>query len=78
MGWSAISSKHHEDAWVHYVKYRFSHIDNLQPILDDMTWPEEIELLADEYGTGFPNYLLFANPKSFYFYDFDPDWLETH
>jgi hypothetical protein len=74
-GWSATSPKHHEDAWVHYIKHRFSHIDNLQPILDDMTWPEEIELLAGDYGTGFPNYLLFANPTSFYFYHFDTDWL---
>ena len=40
-----------------------------------MTWPEEIELFPSDYGTGFPNYLLFADKISFYFYDFDMDWL---
>jgi hypothetical protein len=74
-GWSATSPKHHEDAWVHYIKHRFSHIDNLQPILDDMTWPGEIEFFPSDYGTGFPNYLLFADTVSFYFYDFGMDWL---
>lgn len=74
-GWSASSSKHHEDARVHYIRHRFSHVDSLQSILDDMTWPKEIELLPSDYGTGFPNYLLFANPTSFYFYHFDMDRL---
>ena len=74
-GWSATSPLHHDDSWVHYIQHRFSHIDKLRPILDDMTWPEEIPLLASDYGPGFPQYLLFANAETFYFYKFDGDGL---
>lgn len=74
-GWSATSPNHHEDSWVHYIKHQFSHIENLQPILDDMTWPEEIKRLPEGYGPGFPEYLLLANSESFYFYLFDPECL---
>src|SRR5208282_4392924 len=66
---------YHEDSWVHYIKHQFSHIENLHPILDDMTWPEEVQLFVDEYGPGYPGYLLFANPTSFYFYVYDGDYL---
>jgi hypothetical protein len=74
-GWSAVSPGHHEDSWVHYIKHQFSHIENLHPILDDMTWPEEVKLFVDEYGPGYPGYLLFANTTSFYFYVYDGDYL---
>ena len=55
--------------------HQYPHIDKLQPILDDMTWPEEIQLLAGDYGPGSPGYLLFANAEAFYFYHFDGDAL---
>jgi hypothetical protein len=74
-GWSATSPLHHDDSWVHYIQHRFSHIDNLQPILDDMTWPEEISLFVGDYGSSCPDVLLFANAEAFYFYTFDGDAL---
>ncbi len=74
-GWSTTAPSHHEDSWVHYLKYRFSHIENLQPILDDMTWPEEVGLFPSGYGVGGPGYLLLANSKAFYFYYYDTEEL---
>ena len=70
-GWCATFPSHHEDAWVQYIRHQFPHIENLCPILDDMTWPEEIGLLAGDYGPGFPSYQLLANATTFYFYNFD-------
>lgn len=72
-GWSATSPEHHNDAWVKYIQHRFSHIENLVPILDDMTWPEEISSLPSEYGPGIPTFMLFANKDDFfvYYYEFD-------
>jgi hypothetical protein len=43
-GWSATWKSHQNDSWVKHVQYRFPHVKNLQPILDDMTWPEEVHL----------------------------------
>ena len=74
-GWSATSPLHHDDSWVHCIQYHFPHINNLRPILDDMTWPEEIPLLAGDYGSGSAEFLLFANAETFYFYKFDSDGL---
>jgi len=72
-GWSATSLKHHNDAWVKYIQHRFLQIKNLFPILDDMTWPEEISSLPSEYGPGVPFFILFANKDYFfiYYYEFD-------
>ena len=73
--WCATTSSHHEDAWVQYIRHQFPHVKNLRPILDDMTWPEEIKLLPGDYGPGFPEYQLLANATTFYFYNFDTDAL---
>jgi hypothetical protein len=70
-GWSATSPLHHNDSWIHYIRYHYPHINKLQPILDDMTWPEEIPLLAGDHGPGSPAYILFANLETFYIYEFD-------
>jgi hypothetical protein len=67
-GWGSTHPSHHNDSWVHYVKHRFPQVENLYPVLDDMTWPEEIDKLPDGYGPGEPGYFLLANVTSFYFY----------
>ena len=36
-----------------------------------MTWPEEIAVLPEGYGIGGPGYLLLADTKSFYFFEFE-------
>src|SRR5438046_692643 len=40
-----------------------------------MTWPEEVGLLAGDYWTAIPGFLLLANSTTFYIYDFDMDGL---
>lgn len=74
-GWSATSLTHHEDAWVQYIKHRFPHVVGLVPILDDLTWPEEVALFPEELGPGFAECFLLANATSFYFYHYEWDEL---
>ena len=74
-GWSATAPSHHEDSWMYCINYRFPHIENLKPVLDDMIWPEEIELFPSGYGAGGPGYLLLANLTTFYFYYYETEEL---
>jgi hypothetical protein len=67
-GWSATLRSHQEDPWVQYIRHRFPHIQNLYPILDDMTWLEEIDLLPLGYGPGAATFLLLANESYFFLY----------
>ena len=74
MGWSGTLPNHHDDDWMQYLRHRFSPPD-LVPILDDMTWPEEIAVLPPDYGVGGAMFALLANSTDFYFYEFDGDAL---
>ena len=75
MSWSATTPAHQDDDWVHYLRHQFT-LPGLVPILDDMTWPEEIAVLPEGYGIGGPAYLLLADATSFYFFEFEggPLW----
>jgi hypothetical protein len=73
--WSATWKSHQNDSWVKHVQYRFPHVKNLRPILDDMTWPEEVHLFPAGYGPQYPMYMLFANEESFYLYFCELDGL---
>lgn len=44
-GWSAINNEYANDSWVHYLQNLFPHIEGLTPILDWLTWLEELEHL---------------------------------
>jgi hypothetical protein len=52
---------------------------NLIPVLDEMTWPEEIAVLPPDYHVGGgptpATFLLLADVTNFYFYEFDGDAL---
>ena len=74
-GWSATHPSHHEDSWIQCIRHRFPSIENIHPILDDMTWPEEIDRFPSGYGAGGPGYLLLANSTAFYFYYYDTEEL---
>jgi len=73
-GWSATIPSHHNDAWVHYLRHVFT-LPDLTPVLDDMTWEEEVKLLPYGYGIGGPRYLLFIDSAGYYFYAFEMDEL---
>src|SRR5271170_987922 len=49
MGWSGTLPAHHNDAWMQYLRHRFS-LPDLVPILDDVTWPEEVAMLPLGYN----------------------------
>jgi len=70
MSWSATTPAHHEDDWVLYIRHEFT-LPGLVPILDDMTWPEEIAVLPQGYGIGGPRFLLLADATNFYFYEYE-------
>ena len=71
-GWAATSKPHRNDAWVKYVRHVFGKND-LVPILDEMTWPEEIDRLPGDWSPGDPRLILFANRSYFYVYDYELD-----
>jgi hypothetical protein len=74
-GWSATAPSHHNDSWVQYIKHQYSHIENLCPVLDSMTWPEEVEHYPSGLGPGHPGNFLLATKTAFYYYHYDPDYL---
>ena len=73
-GWSGTLSTHHDDAWMQYLRNRFSLLD-LVPILDDMTWSEEVAMLPLGYNVTGPEFALLSDRTNFYFYEFDADGL---
>lgn len=73
-GWSATTPSHHEDSWVHYLRHQYM-IPDLVPILDDMTWAEDIQLLPPGYGAGRPWFELLADSKTFYVFDIESNAL---
>ena len=74
-GWSATSPPHHNDSWSQYIKHQYPHIENLSPILDDMTWTEEVGRYPSGMFPGDPRCFLLANRTAFYFYHRDPEYL---
>ena len=70
LGWSATTPAHYDDDWVHYLRHQFT-LPGLIPILDDMTWPEEIAVLPAGYGIASPLDLLLADSTNFYFFEYD-------
>ena len=46
-------------------------LPDLVPIFDDMTWPEDIQLLPHDYGIGRPQFVLLADSKTFYVFNLD-------
>jgi len=57
---------HHDDAWVHYLRH-----PDLVPILDDLTWPEDIALFPEGYGLRRPWFQLLADSNAFFFFDIE-------
>jgi len=69
-GLSATTPAHHNDSWVHYLRHLYM-LPHLVPILDEMTWPEDIQLLPHVYGIGTSQFTLLADSDMFYFFNLD-------
>jgi hypothetical protein len=67
-GWSATYPEHMIDSWVEY--FRICHPNlNLVPILDSMTYVEELALLPEGMRPIRPQFFLLANEDSYFVYD---------
>jgi hypothetical protein len=72
-GWSSTSPEHANDAWVKYLRAKYSLI-GLMPILDSVMYAEELV----DFPPGLkewtaPSLFLLATRESYYVYEFDPD-----
>ena len=69
-GWSATYPEHMNDSWVtEFFEARYPQLKGLVPILDSMTYEEELVHFPDEYHFKFPRFFLLATSNCFYFFD---------
>ena len=72
-GWSATSPNHTDDAWVKYLRAKYSLV-GLMPILDSMMYAEELVDFPTRLKEWLkPSLFLLATMGVYYVYDFDPD-----
>lgn len=74
-GWSATAKSHMQDPGFEYVRFCYSSIKNLEPILDDMTYPEEARWMPRAVVLEETSAVFFASPDRFYIYTLECDAL---
>jgi hypothetical protein len=72
-GWSPTAANHRDDPWMEFLRHRYPTLEGLQPILDCLIWPEEIELYPFYAMPAYPTLFLLATKTKFYVYDFRDD-----
>jgi hypothetical protein len=70
-GWSATKVKHANDGWVKFLRRLYGHLDGLMPILDSLTWPEDLVHYPTGYYPREPSFFLLATPHYYYVFDFE-------
>jgi hypothetical protein len=73
-GWSATAVEHMGDPGFCYIRHRWSHLD-LMPILDDMTYEEEVRWMPKYISCERVTTILLASKDRFYVYDAEDDSL---
>ena len=68
-GWSATYPGHMDDPWVKFFQTRYPQLKGLVPILDSMTYVEELVDFPEEYDFDMPQFFLLATSDSFFVYD---------
>jgi hypothetical protein len=68
-GWSATSPDHMEDSWVKFFHIRYPQLKGLVPILDNVTYVEELKYFPEGHAPLDPRFFLLATPESYYVYD---------
>ena len=66
-GWSATPSAHFEDDCFQFIRYCYPNLQ-LEPILDDVTFPEEVAWMPYKRHINDPFFLLLASPTHYYVY----------
>jgi len=74
-GWSATAISHMQDPAFCYLRHRYAAVGNLEPILDDMTYPEEVLWMPRPIDCAIATTLLLATPDRFYVYVVELDTL---
>ena len=68
-GWSATYREHMDDPWVKFFQTRYPQLKGLTPILDSMTYVEELVDFPDGYHFKGPQFFLLATTDSYFVYD---------
>ena len=68
-GWSAMYPEQMDEPWVRFFREQYPQLINLTPILDTMTYPEELIDLPDGYVSAGPEFFLLATSDSFFVYN---------
>ena len=68
-GWSATYPEHMDDPWVKFFYTRYPQLKNLTPILDSMTYPEELVDFPDGYIIEGPEFFLLTTSDSYFVYN---------
>jgi len=66
-GWSATPSAHFDDGCFKFIRYCYPNLQ-LDPILDDITFPEEVAWMPCKRHITEPFFLLLASPTHYYVY----------
>ena len=74
-GWSATSPAHMQDSAFRYIRHQFSSVGQLEPILDDMTYEEEVAWMPMSIPLGMAITMLFGTKERYYFYVVEQDSL---
>jgi hypothetical protein len=73
-GWSATAVEHMGDPGFSYIRNRWSHLD-LMPILDNMTYEEEVKWMPEYISCERVTTILLASKTQYYVYDVEDDCL---
>jgi len=57
------------DPWVKYFYEKYPQLKGLVPILDSMTYLEELRDLPDGHDPSGPDFFLLATPNSYFVFD---------
>lgn len=72
-GWSATYPEHLNDNWVGFFRKGYPHLVGMIPILDSLTYVDELELLPEGMKPIRPTLFLLATAESYYVYDFSDE-----
>jgi hypothetical protein len=72
-GWSATYPNHMDDSWVRFFRIRYPQLKGLTPILDSMTYQEELMDFPDDYNFKEPRFFLLATSDRYFIWDAS-DW----
>jgi hypothetical protein len=68
-GWSATYPDHMDDSWVKFFHIRYPQLEGLMPILDSMTYREELIDFPDDHVFREPWFFLLATSDRYFIWD---------